>query len=153
MNYTEKNRLLDKISVIGLMLIGFELFLYAADYCYTKSFDTAPKMPTILNVCGIIFLIVSVGMYIYAYKKSSKSIAVYDIEFLAFAFICPLITYWYYPKAFGLSTNWFHKVSHYVLWLSVLGYYVIKTIVVIYYSFKNSSSNKINKKLNKKKAS
>ena len=153
MNYTEKNRLLDKISVVGLMLIGFELFLYAADYCYTKRFDTAPKMPTILNVFGILFLLVSVGMYICAYKKNSSSIAVYATEFLALAFICPLITYWYYPKAFGLTTNWFHQISHYTLWFFVLAYFVLKTIVIIYSSFKNSNSNKINRKLNKKKAS
>ena len=35
MNYTEKNKLLDKISVIGLMAILVEVFLYAVDSCFT----------------------------------------------------------------------------------------------------------------------
>ena len=70
MNYTEKNKLLDKISVIGLMAIFVELFLYAIDSCFTGEIsDWLLKLPTILNVVGGVFLLVSVILYVIAYKK------------------------------------------------------------------------------------
>ena len=69
MNYTEKNKLLDKISLIGLMAIFVEILLYAIDRVYTGEIGTILlKMPIILNVVGGAFLIISVILYILAYN-------------------------------------------------------------------------------------
>ncbi len=146
MNYTERNKLLDKISIIGLMLIGVELFLYAVDYCYTKRFDVAPNMPAILNIFGIVFLAISVGIFIYSFKKEKSELIIYGCEVLILAFICPLITYWYYPKAFGLTTNWFHSISHRALFIFVLVYYVCRAIIATVSAYLNSNSRKLKKK-------
>ena len=146
MNYTERNKLLDKISIIGLMLIGVELFLYATDYCYTKRFDVAPNMPVVLNVVGILFLVVSLGIFIYSYKKEKPELIIYGCEFLVLAFVCPLITYWYYPKAFGLTTNWFHGINHKFLWLFVLIYYVVRATIAIVSAYLNSNERKLKKR-------
>ena len=120
MNYTERNKLLDKISVIGLMAIMVEVFLYAIDSCFTGEIsDWLLKMPTILNIAGGILLVISMILYILAYRKSSSSKVVYATEFLALAFICPFLTYWYMHSGAPLN-----KISPRVLWVVVLVYYI-----------------------------
>ena len=148
MNYTERNKLLDKISVIGLMAVFVELFLYAVDYCYTKRFDTVTHMPTAMHICGLIFLAISIVLFVYTFKKEKKNFKIYAIEFLVLALLCPFITYWYYCAYYGLSTSWIHSVNHQVLWIIVLAYYVIRII----YSIVDAYLNSISRKLKKKKA-
>ncbi len=146
MNYSERNKLLDKISVIGLTLIGVELLIYAIDYCYTKRIDVAPNMPIILNILGVIFLTIAIGVLIYSFKKEKHDYIICGIELLVIAFICPFMTYWYYPKAFGLTTNWFHTISHHVLMIVVFVYYIGRAIYVTVKSYKNSNSRRLKKK-------
>lgn len=144
MNYTEKNKLLDKISVIGLMAILVEVFLYAVDSCFTGEIsDWLLKMPSILNVMGVIFLLVSVVLYVIAFKKSSSSKIVYGTEFLALSFICPFLTYWY-----TRSTAPLNKISPKTLWVVVLVYYVIRVVWTVVNAYMNSSSKQLKKKKN-----
>ena len=146
MNYTERNKLLDKISLIGLMAIFVELFFYAVDHCFTERFDIAANMPIVMNIFGLIYLLVSIGLFFYAKKKSKKEVFIYAIEFLVLAFLCPFITYWYYPKFFGLTVNALHKVNHKVLWLVVFVYYVGRVIYATVKAIKNSTASKMKKK-------
>ena len=145
MNYTEKNKLLDKISVIGLMAILVEVFLYAIDRCFTGEIsDWLLKMPTILNVVGVGFLVVAVVLYILAYKKSSTSKAIYATEFLVLAFICPFLTYWY-----TRSTAPLRDIDPKTLWIVVLVYYIIRVIYTCVKAHMQSSSAQLKKKKNK----
>lgn len=149
MNYQERNKLLDKVSLIGLMMIFVELFLYGVDYCYTKRLDVIGKMPVILNVFWLIFLAISVGLFVYIKKKDKKELKIYAIEFLVLAFVCPFITYLYYPKFFGLHTNFIHKIiTHHTLWIGALLYYAGRIVYVLVKAYQKSP----NKKLKKKKA-
>lgn len=145
MNYTEKNKLLDKISVIGLMAILVEVFLYAIDRCFTGEINYwLLKMPIILNVVGVGFLIVAVVLYILAYKKSSSSKAVYATEFLVLAFICPFLTYWY-----TRSTAPLKDINPRILWVVILIYYIIRVIYTCVKAHMQSSSSQLKKKKNK----
>lgn len=146
MNYTERNKLLDKISLIGLMAIFVELFLYAVDHCFTERFDVAANMPVVMNIFGLIYLLVSIGLFFYAKKKGKKELFIFAIEFLVLAFLCPFITYWYYPKFFGLTTNWLHKIDHRLLWLAIFIYYVIRVIYATIYAIRNSNASKLKRK-------
>lgn len=142
MNYTEKNKLLDKISAIGLLAILVEVFLYAVDSCFTGEISVwLLRMPTILNVTGIIFLIISIALYIYAYKKSNSSKVVYATEFLVLAFICPFLTYWY-----TRSTSPLRDINPKTLWIVVLVYYVIRVIYTCVKAHLTSSSAQLKKK-------
>lgn len=142
MNYTEKNKLLDKISVIALMAILVEVFLYAVDRAFTGEIsDWLLKMPTILNVSGILFLIVSVVLYILAYKKSSSSKAIYATEFLVLAFICPFLTYWYTRATYPLK-----HINPAILCVVVLVYYILRVVYTFVKAYMQSSSMQLKKK-------
>lgn len=144
MNYTEKNKLLDKISVIGLMAIFVEIFLYAVHICYTENvIEWGAKMPTILNVSGGIFLVIAVVLYILAYKKVNKSKAIYATEFLVLALICPFLTYWYTRSTAPLNT-----IDPKILWGVALIYYVIRVIYACVKAYLGSSSKQLKKKKN-----
>ena len=106
-------------------------------------------MPSALNIIGILFLLVSVVLFVRSYRKNNNDNLIFAIEFLILALMCPFMTYWYYPKHFGLSTNWIHLISHHALWGAVLVYYVIRIAYVVYKSY---TKNNISPKLNKKKA-
>ena len=145
MNYTEKNKLLDKISVIGLMAILVEVFLYAVDRAYTGVIgDILLEMPTIMNALGVVILIISIVLYILAYKKANPSKAVYATEFLVLAFACPFLNYWYM-----YSTEPLRSINPKVLWIVALVYYVIRVIYTCIKAYLQSSSMQLKKKKNK----
>ena len=132
MNYTEKNKIIDKVSLIVIMGICVEFFLYLVDYCFTTRIDLMVTIPTILNVLSILFLAVSIFLFVKTYKKGENKNLIYAIEFLFLALLCPFLTYWYYPKYFGLSTNWIHGIWHKSLWVVVLVYYIARVIYALY---------------------
>ena len=144
MNYTEKNKLLDKISVIALMAIFVEIFLYVIDRCYTVEMNWLLRMPTILNVCGGVFLIIAIVLYVIAYKKANSSKAVYATEFLVLAFICPFLTYWYLKSTAPLNT-----ISPKVLWVVVLVYYLIRVVYTCVKAYMQTSTMQLKKRKNK----
>lgn len=112
MNLVERNKLLDKVSVIVIIGIFVEFFLFAVDTCFTTRIDLMTTTPVVLNVLGLVFLAVSAFIFIRMYQKNDNKNLIYGIEFLVLAFLCPFMTYWYYPKYFGLSTNFIHKINH-----------------------------------------
>lgn len=144
MNYTEKNKLLDKIAVIGLMAIFVEIFLYAVDKAYTEIMTSfLLKMPTILNVVGVGFLLIAVVLYVIAYKKSNSSKAVYATEFLCLALVCPFLTHWYL-----YSKEPLRSISPKTLWIVVLVYYVIRVLYSCVKAYLQSSNRQLKKKKN-----
>lgn len=148
MNYTEKNKLLDKIAVIGLMAIFVEIFLYAIDRCFTGEIsDWLLKMPMVLNTIGGIFLLISIVLYVIAFKKANEkpnsSKALYATEFLVLALICPFLTYWYTRSTAPLNT-----IDPKNLWWVVLAYYVIRVIYTCVKAYLGSSSRQLKKKKN-----
>ena len=146
MNYTEKNKIIDKVSLIIIMGICVEFFLYFVDYCFTSRFDMMTKIPSILNVLALIFLVVSVFLFVKVYKDNKKDYLIYAIEFLVLAFMCPFLTYWYYPKYFGLTTFWLHSIKHKALWVVVLVYYIARAGYAVYKGIHNSQSSSFKKK-------
>lgn len=144
MNYTEKNKLLDKISVIVLMAILVEVFLYAVDMAYTGISSLLLTMPTILNVVGVIFLIISIVLYILAYKKAKVSKVAYATEFLLLAFLCPFLTHWYLHSGEPLKS-----INPRMLWIVMLVYYVIRIIYTCVKAYLQSSEMQLKKKKNK----
>jgi len=138
MNLVERNKLLDKVSVIVIMGIFVEFFLFAVDTCFTTRIDLMTTTPVVLNVLGLVFLAVSAFIFIRMYQKNDNKNLIYGIEFLVLAFLCPFMTYWYYPKYFGLSTNFIHKINHHALWIVVIIYYVIRVCYEIYKAYQKN---------------
>ena len=141
MNLTEKNKLLDKISIIVMMCIFVELFLYAVDYSYTSNLNLMQSMPSILNVVGLVFLAISIFIFVRGYQKNQNNNMIYAIEFLGLAILCPFMTYWYIPKEFGLTTNFIHNINHHAIWIVVLLYYAVRIGYEIYKSYKKDINN------------
>ncbi len=151
MNLTERNKMIDKICIIAMMCIFVEFFLYAVDTCFTTRIDLMLAIPSALNVIGLIFLAISVFLFVKFYNKNDDGNLIYAIEFLVLAILCPFLTYWYYPKYFGLTVNWVHEINKHALWILVFAYYAIRVGYVVYKSY-NKTKNNATQKLNKKKA-
>ena len=83
-------------------------------------------------------------LYVLAYKKSNSSKAMYATEFLALAFICPFLTYWY-----TRSTAPLRDIDPKTLWIVVLVYYVIRVIFTCIKAYMQSSSVQLKKKKKK----
>lgn len=146
MNYTERNKLLDKISVIGLMAILVEVFLYAIDCCFKGEISDwlfLLKMPMILNIAGSIFLVISIILYVWAYRKASSNKVVYATEFLVLAFLCPFLTYWYMRPGEPLN-----KINPKTLWVVVLVYYICRVIYTCVKAYLTSNHQQLKKKKN-----
>ena len=156
MNYAEKNKLLDRISVIGLMCIFVELFLYGSHYSYGEGLtitSNGTNVPVVMNVFGGVFLCISIILFILAYKKSTKKYLLFAIEFLVLAFLCPFITYLNYPKFFGLSKGVLSEIFTYkVLCAIALVYYICRILYVCLHDYNLISIKKIQKKLRKRKS-
>ena len=155
MNYAEKNKLLDRVSVIALMCIFVELFLYGSHYSYNEGLtitSNGTNVPVVLNVFGAVFLCISIILFVLAYKKSTKKYLMFAIEFLVLAFLCPFITYLNYPKYFGLTKSFLSDVLTYKLMCGiVLAYYIIRIAYVCFHDYKVINFKKLSKKFNKMK--
>lgn len=142
MNYTEKNKLLDKISAIALMAILVEVFLYAVDSAYTTIMNEwLLRIPMILNIIGVIFLAIAITLYIIAYKKGKTGKIVFATEFLVLAMICPFLNFWYYLPGKPLK-----DISPKVLWIIALVYYVIRVVYTCIKAHMQSADRKSKKK-------
>jgi hypothetical protein len=153
MNLTEKNRLLDKISLIILMGIFFEIFLYGVHYCFTERIDVIAEMPYIMLAFAVIFVLIAVGVFVYAKKKNRPKSKIYGYEFIGFAILCPIITYLYLPKFYGLKTNFLHSIFNYkVVMLLVFLYFAARVITACVLAYKNSNAYILKKKRAKRRA-
>ncbi|MBR6253422.1 MAG: hypothetical protein IKR04_06280 [Clostridia bacterium] len=156
MNYTEKNKLLDRVSVIALMCIFVELFLYGSHYSYNEGFtitSNGTNIPFIMNVFGVVFLCISIILFVMAFRKSTKKYLLFAIEFLVLAFLCPFVTYLNYPKYFGLTKSFLSDVLSYkVLCGIVLVYYICRVLYVCFHDYKVINFKKLSKRLKKRKS-
>ena len=127
MNYTERNRLIDRLCGVGLMLIFVELFLVFATDGLKGSLGMlfVSKVPTILNILGAIFLLIGICVLIYSYKKENGWRAVYGIEFLALACVAVILPHAYID--FHAPFNKLGKIFPFVF----LAYYIGKIIYVV----------------------
>ncbi len=127
MNYTEKNKLIDRLCGVGLMLIFVELFFVFATDGLKGSLGMlfVAKVPTILNILGAIFLLIGICVLIYSYKKGNGWRAVYGIEFLALAFASIILPHAYID--FHEPFNKLGKIFPFVF----LAYYICKVIYVL----------------------
>ena len=142
MNYTEKNKLADKLCGVGLMLIFVEICISMIQTMCVNAIYDRLTMKIISYAVGGAFLAVAIVLYILAYKKSSGSKAVWATEFAVLAFTVPFIVY---VNAFSKS-DFFRSIPVKYAWIPFVVYYVGKAIYVIIMANKNSNSNKRKKK-------
>ncbi|MBR4110139.1 MAG: hypothetical protein IKK43_00375 [Clostridia bacterium] len=138
MNYKEKNKLADKLCGVGIMLIFVEICISMIQtMCINAMYDRI-TMKTISCAVGAVFLLIAIVLYVFAYKKSSGSKAVWATEFVALAFTVPFIVHVY---AFAKS-DFIKSIPVRHVWIPFFVYYVGKAIYVIIKANKNSSSRK-----------
>lgn len=126
MNYTEKNKLADKLCGIGIMLIFVEICISMIKKMCVDAMYARNVMGIIGYAVGGIFLLISVILYIMAYKKSSASKAVWATEVAVLAFTVPFMVHIYvFSKSDILRSI---PVQH--AWLPFLLYYIGKAIYV-----------------------
>lgn len=123
MNYTEKNKLMDRLCGIGLMLIFVEVFLALVNEGF-NSFKFISSMETTMNITGAVFLIIGITVLTIAYKKNNSWRAIYGIEFIVLAFLTILLSGSY--LTFHYPFNLINKILPYF----ILIYYIIKAAIV-----------------------
>lgn len=132
MNYTEKNRLMDRLSAIGLMFLFVEIFFLIANELLGGTLGRngmllVASAPTILNVISGIFLLIGISVLIFAYRKSNFWRAGYGIEFIILSFATLFLLHAYVDLPAPLNQlKW--KVIIPVIFTI---YYAIKAIYVI----------------------
>ena len=142
MNYTEKNKLADKLCGVGLMLIFVEICISMVQtMCINAMYDRA-TMKMVSYVAGGLLLVVAIVLYVMAYKKSSGSKAIWATEFAVLAFAVPFIVY---VNAFSTS-DILRSIPVKHAWIPFLVYYIGKAIYVVVMANKNSKANKRKKK-------
>ena len=140
MNYTQREKLVDKLCGVGLMLILVEIVYQVIISAFTEFNYNLSNVTTWVYVASGIILAIAVGILVYAYLKKNGSKAVYGIETLVLAITAVTMpgTYLTYPTPF----NKLNKVYP----ILFLVYYIGKAIYVII------DTNKLNTKSSKKKA-
>lgn len=124
MNYTEKNKLIDQLCGVGLMLIFVEILLAGIHETFTTVFSK--NIPLYVYSIGAVLLLIAIIIYICAYKKQSGVKAMYAIELTVIAFMCPFLVYLYmYARA---PINQINPKS---FWILFLIYYAIKALYII----------------------
>lgn len=140
MNYTEKNKLIDSLCGVGLMLLLVEIFYGIVDSAYTAFNYDFNTVGICVQTVGAIFLLISIIVLVKAYKKENTSTALYGIELLVLAISAALLpgTYLTFPYPFNKLNVIFP--------IAFFAYYIIKILVVIIKTRKS-----INKQKGKKK--
>ena len=136
MNYTEKNKLIDSLCGIGLMLVLAEMFLGIADSSFTVFNYNLTSVTTGVHIFGILFLIISVCVLIRAYKKDNMTTGIYGLELLALAISAALL-----PASYLEFSYPFNKLNK-ILPIAFFVYYIMKLIVVLIKTRKNTSKGK-----------
>lgn len=131
MNYTDKNKLIDSLCGVALMLLLVEVFYGIVDSAFTVYNYNFQNVTMWVNIFGGIFLLVSIILFVRAYKKESASLSLYAVELLVLAISAALLPGTYLDFAFP-----FNKLNI-VFPIAFLVYYIIKAIVVIIKAEKN----------------
>lgn len=140
MNYTQREKLVDKLCGVGLMLILVEIVYQVIISAFTEFNYNLSNVTTWVYVASGIILAIAVGILVYAYLKKNGSKAVYGLETLVLA-----ITAVTMPGTYLTYSAPFNKLNK-VYPILFLVYYIGKAIYIII------DANKLNTKSSKKKA-
>ena len=143
MNYTQKEKLIDKLCGAGLMLIFVEIIYQVVNSSFTEFNYELADVTKWVYVCGRVLLALAVILLIYAYLKKSGSKACYGVELLVLAFTIALM-----PGCYLEFSAPFNNLRI-VFPILFLVYYIGKAIYIVKHV--NNSSNKNSKKKAKKK--
>lgn len=140
MNYTQKEKLIDKICGAVLMLILVEIFYQVISSAFTEFNYNLANVTHWVYVAGGIVLVMAIALLIYAYIKKSGSQMSYGLELLVVAISAATLpgTYFEYAAPY----NQLNKVYP----IAFLIYYIGKVTYIVY------DSKKVNNKQTKKKA-
>ena len=140
MNYTEKNKLIDSLCGVGLMLLLVEIFYGIVESAFTTFNYNYANVTMYTQIAGAVFLLIAIIVLIRAYKKDNVTNAIYGIELIVLALSAALLPGSYLDFVFP-----FNKLNV-VFPFAFLAYYVIKTVVVIVKANKKANKAKGNKK-------
>ena len=140
MNYTERNKLIDSLCGVGLMLLLVEIFYGIVDSAFTVFDYNYDNVTTWVYLFGSIFLIIAILVLIRAYKKDNGTTAIYGIELLIFSISAALL-----PASYLVFTYPFNKLNK-AFPIAYGVYYFVKLIVVIINANKKSNKAKGKKK-------
>ena len=137
MNYTERNKLIDALCGVGLMLLLVEVFYGIVDSAYTLYGHRISNVTLAVQITGAVFLGVSIYLFLRAYKKDDMALTVYGIEFLVIAILSALLpgAYISFPKPYSTILS---KGFPFMF----LAYYLIKAIVILIKTFKKKKGNR-----------
>lgn len=136
MNYTERNKLVDSLCGIALMLVLVEMFYGIVDSSFTVFNYNYTTVTTGVHLFGVLFLIIAVCVLIRAYKKDNMVTAVYGLEMLVLAISAGLLPASYLE--FSYPFNMLNKIFP----IAFFAYYIIKLIVIIIKTRKNMQKGK-----------
>lgn len=139
MNYTQKNKLIDKLCGVVLMFIAVEIFYGVIKTAYTEYNYSFSDVNMWVRIAGAVVLAIGIALLIYAYLKKDGSKASYGAELLALSFTAAALpgSYLYYAEPF----NKLNRIFPIAFGL----YYIIKAIYVLI------EANKVPGKSKKKK--
>ncbi len=145
MNYTQREKLVDKLCGVGLMLILVEIVYQVIISAFTEFNYNLSNVTTWVYVASGVILAIAVGILVYAYLKKSTSKAVYGLETLVLAITAVTMpgTYLTYPAPF----NKLNKVYP----ILFLIYYIIKAAFIIDLNGINTNTKSSKKKAKKKR--
>lgn len=140
MNYTQKNKMIDKLCGAFLMLIGVEIFYGVVRSAYTEFNYPFAEVTKWINISGGVALAAGIALLVIAYKKNNWGRAVYGLELVAMSFTAATL-----PGSYLSFPAPFNKLNV-VFPLAFLGYYVIKSIYIIIDANKDTSKSKKKKR-------
>ena len=140
MNYTERNKFIDSLCGVGLMLLLVEIFYGIVDMAYTAFNYDYNVVSVCIQSVGAIFLAIAIFVLVKAYKKDNTTTAVYGIELLFLAISAALL-----PGTYLSFTYPFNKLNR-IFPIAFLTYYIIKLLVIIIKTKRNVSKSKGKKK-------
>ena len=142
MNYTQKQKLIDRLCGVGLMLIFAELMLQVVHSSYTEFNFNLRDVSTKVYIGGGILLAVSIALLIYAYIKQSGSKACYGLELMVLSITLAVLPgcYLYFAYPF----NELRRVFPFLFLVYYIGkiVYLVKHRNDVVNSRKNNSKKK-----------
>lgn len=144
MNYTQKEKLVDRLCGAGLMLIFFEIIYQAIHSSFTEFNYTLADVERWVYIGGGAILTLAVIILIYAYLKKSGSKACYGLELLVFAFTIAAM-----PGCYLYFTAPFNKLR--IVFPIAFGVYYIGKAIYVAVKADKFNNHKSTKKKSKKK--
>jgi len=138
MNYTQKEKFIDKLCGAGLMLIFIEVLFGIVEYSYNSNFNYH-NVAMWIYIGGGALLACAVGLLVYAYLKKSGTKACYGAELLVMAFSIASL-----PGCYVFFPEPINKLKVILPILFVI-YYIGKVIYIIIHR-NDISGNKSKKK-------